>query len=855
MKGDSELAELDRETVRVGEMNLRDAEGKLLRAQDIAVDEDAARRNLLDEIDKNLTDFDRAWIEDYRKLNALMSGYINETSLLLSGVRKATTDNYIHINVDQDTNPEQNTGIRYDNSVGNPGWLNHRVNSAKPVLLVGLVQQANTSIENTAQYAGMAIPLRNAEKILNSMQDGKTLFTQVEKTWGKAGRAYLNKALADLCGVKDSRAVGDGLFGRMRSMAAQAVLNANVNVTLLQAASLPTAAAELGWGSTGPAAVQFGKNILPGELAKIEARMAEHGEELLQYRLRGTGHAELGSAGAQKAGLQRAHNAARNSDNKALRTAVHAADAAVSLWTGGITKMDEITVAALWAGCENYVKNHPAEFSEGAEVTDSKVYWAAVNEKFQRVVERTQPNYTTMQRTGMQRTTNEMAKFLMMFSTQRQQNAQIWTASVEDVIAQYDRYGNSKTEQAKAAKKEAWERFGNAATSQAFQTSVIAMLGMGVKFLLHRWKDLQDENGDMTKESIRDALLYDFCKSFIGNWTGGSEAMSVGEMIVNHSFTSYDTISMTGISAINDLTEYIGRVSRLNAEDTSGMTEEELEKHAEKTKEAVADMLGQFAMLRGVPYTNLKKQVNAVDAWIDTFKNWNEEGGNFDSLPASATGQYDRLYNAYASGDPVEAQAAVEKLIAMGKEDKIYGELKKRLKQYDPDVLEAAQTRNNGNDARREQLTRKIIREMYETMGIDQKAKADAAKREAVIDMVTGAVEQKGDTLLKGDSESVTDALEQALESVRAKDAQEELDRLLRAGKSLGSVKSKITAVCKPEYVAGSEYDRTQLNEMLLALRDADNNPLYTQKTLDGWVSDAEKKSKAQTSDPWADLR
>ena len=176
--------------------------------------------------------------------------------------------------------------------------------------------------------------------------------------------------------------------------------------------------------------------------------------------------------------------------------------------------------------------------------------------------------------------------------------------------------------------------------------------------------------------------------------------MSVGEMIVNHSFTSYDTISMTGISAINDLTEYIGRVSRLNAEDTSGMTEEELEKHAEKTKEAVADMLGQFAMLRGIPYTNLKKQVNAVDAWIDTFKNWNKEGGNFDSLPKSATGQYDRLYNAYASGDPVEAQAAVEKLIAMGKEDKIYSELKKRLKQYDPDVLEAAKAQNSGGAGR-----------------------------------------------------------------------------------------------------------------------------------------------------------
>lgn len=115
----------------------------------------------------------------------------------------------------------------------------------------------------------------------------------------------------------------------------------------------------------------------------------------------------------------------------------------------------------------------------------------------------------------------------------------------------------------------------------------------------------------------------------------------------------------------------------------------------------------------------------------------------------------------------MEAQAAVEKLTAMGKEDKIYSELKKRLKKYDPDVLEAAKAQNSGDAERREQLTRQIIREMYETMGIDQRAKTDAAKREAVIDMVTGAVEQKGDTLLKGDSESVTDALEQALESVR----------------------------------------------------------------------------------------
>lgn len=877
VKGDNELAQLDRETVRVGELNLRDAEGKLIDLRDIEMDETAVRRSLLDEIEKNLTDYDRAWIEDYRKMNAKTSGYINETSLLLSGVRKATTENYIHINVDQDANPEQNKGIRYDNSVGNPGWLNHRVNSSKPVLLVGLVQQVNTSIENTAQYAGMAIPLRNAEKILNSMPGGKTLFKQVEHTWGKAGREYLNKALADLCGVKDSREVGDGAFARLRSFAAQAVLNANVNVTLLQAASLPTAAAELGWGSTGRAAVQFGANLLDpiarffsseGEsaLTKIEARMAEHGDELLQYRLKGTGTAELGSAGAQKGFFGRMHDAARNSDNAAVSGATHAADKVVSLWTGGITKADEITVAALWAGSESYVKSHPEEFAAGAEVTDSPAYWAAVNEKFQRVVERTQPNYTAMQRTGYQRTKNEMAKFLMMFSTQRQQNAQIWTASVEDVLAQYERYGKSDNAEAKAEIKKANERFLNAATSQVAQTALIAVLGIGVKFFLHRWDDLQDENGDMTRKSILDALTYDFFKSFVGNWTGGSEMMSAGEMILNHSFTSYDTISMTGISAINDLTEAIGKVYQLNAEDTSGMTEEQLETHKQKTAEAVADMLGRLGMLRGIPYTNLKKQVQAVTGWMDTAANWSRDGGNFNSLPESATGQYDRLYNAYASGDADEAQAAVEKLVAMGKEDEIYKQLKTRLVKYDKKVEAAAKARNAGDDETRVRLTKEIISDVYDVMGIRKNVKEDAERRSKVIDMVTGdnrdgkgskgAINVKADALLKGDSGDVYADLKEAADSWNAGDVQAEYDRLVKAGRSGSTVKRKITEAVKPEYLAGSDADKQQLADVLLALTDADGNALYTEKTFAQWEKAAEKAAQEQPEeDPYALLR
>ena len=84
----------------------------------------------------------------------------------------------------------------------------------------------------------------------------------------------------------------------------------------------------------------------------------------------------------------------------------------------------------------------------------------------------------------------------------------------------------------------------------------------------------------------------------------------------------------------------------------------------------------------------------------------------------------------------------------------------------------------------------------------------------------------------------------------------DELDRLLRAGKSVTNLKSKITEVCKPEYLAGSDYDRQKLEEMLLALTDADGKALYTEKTFTQWEKAAEKAAQEQPEeDPYALLR
>ena len=847
------------ETVKLGELVTVDESGNKLNAYEVSQREDALRTSIIGEIEKNLTEYDNKMIAAFRELGKLTKGYINETSLALSGVKKARVDNYIRLHVDRNTNAEQNTGIQYDNSVGSEGFLQSRVNSSKPLELVGLVRQAAESIENTAQYAGMAIPLRNAEKVLNSMQGGKSLYGQIEKVWGETGRSYLNKALADLCGTKSDHEVFDRLCSTLRGNAAAAVLTGNLNVTLLQAASLPTAAAELGWESTGKSVLQFVKNVSPSKLAEIEKLAYEHGDAMLPTRLRGSRRGELGSA--EKGVVGTLHDSARNGDNAVVRVGVKAADAIGDFASGSIGKVDEITTAALYYGAMEYVKSHPAEFDAEAAVYDSPAYWEAVKQKYQRVIERTQPNYTAMQRTGFQRTKNQMAKFLMMFSTQRQQNAQILVSALEDAAAQAARYKADPSAANKEALETAKARRADAISSQIVQTALIAGLGMGVKLLFHKWGDLQDENGDMTAGSLLSNFIYQFFNSGVSNFTGGSEAWRATETVLTgKSFGSYDTISMTGFSAVNDTTKSIAKLNGLLDKDTGEMTEEEFAEYGKSVRWAWADAVGQLAMLEGVPYNNVKKYVKAVNEWMDSIKKWKEEGKvSFDSVPSSATGQYDRLYNAIQSGDSEEAAAAMKKLEQMLKEGKVKelkvdSQLKTRLKKYDADILEAAKAQNAGKEKAAETARQAAFRKLLD--GLDVRSK-DSARRTELVNVVTGAVNEKATELLlaeKGrdkDASVYADLLEE-VENGRAEDAQAEISRLLTAGKNKSSIKSKITESVKEEYLAGSDRDREKLEKKLLALEDAEGKPLYEEKNFAQWVSAADKKAeKAKGEKSW----
>ena len=831
-RGDIEKAYQKGQTVKIG--MLKDSAGNPM------------ADTVIQAVEKAMTDYDRAWCEDMKNFfGSYTTNLINETSMKLLGYQRATVKNYYPIAVDKTALATQIEGVKLDATIEGRGFLKNRVKSQMPILLEECSSVVQRSLRDTAAYAGLAAPIRDVQKVLNSSietEDGIKMLKNgiLKEQWGQSATNYIDDLLTDLQTTQRKRSTTmTKVLDRLRGNYAGAILTLNPGVAIAQAASLPTAGAVLG-ADTMAAVVPFVKNLSGKQRAALEQEIAQHGDVLLRYRLRGSQRGELASIGVSQGAAEKAMDK-------------------LPKWvTGWINSMDEITVAALWEGSKRYVEHHTNEFAEGAATKGSEAYWEAVNKMYQRVIEETQPNYTTMQRAGIQRNPDQMTKTLTMFTTQRFQNYGIMADAVMDYNAQKARDKAAHSSETAEEVKRAGKNLNRAIVSQITQTAVFALMKIGADFLLHRWDREQDENGDVTAASVSKRFLNLYTESFAGNFLYGSELYSAVGNAVNG--TDYDVVSATNISAVNDLFAAVTKFSSLVRQDTGDMTEEQLEAYHQKLRKAGVNLMQYGFEIAGVPMGNARKMLDAFDAYVEDARGIASGSGfSFSSTPTSATGQYDRLYNAIAEGDTDNASGAMAKLEAMGKDEKtIASQLKNRLKKYSPEVEQAAQARNEGKDSQRQELTKQLVREMYETLGIREGVKADAEKRTWVIDLVTEAIESKAEELYKGGTEgSVYDDLTEAVDTGRTSDVQDEIRRLRTAGKEDGSIKTKITAAVKEEYLAGNDHDREKLEQLLLKLEKADGSQMYEEKNFAQWVKDAAKKEEQakNSKDEWAGVR
>ncbi len=831
-RGDIEKAYQKGQTVKIG--MLTDSTGNPM------------ADTVIQAVEKAMTDYDRAWCEDMKQFfGSYTTNLINETSMKLLGYQRATVKNYYPIAVDKTALATQIEGVKLDATIEGRGFLKNRVKSQMPILLEECSSVVQRSLRDTAAYAGLAAPIRDVQKVLNSgieTEDGIKMLKNgiLKEQWGQSATNYIDDLLTDLQTTQRKRSTTmTKVLDRLRGNYAGAILTLNPGVAIAQAASLPTAGAVLG-ADTMAAVVPFVKNLSGKQRAALEQEIAQHGDVLLRYRLRGSQRGELASIGVSQGAAEKAMDK-------------------LPKWvTGWINSMDEITVAALWEGSKRYVEHYTNEFAEGAATKGSEAYWEAVNKMYQRVIEETQPNYTTMQRAGIQRNPDQMTKTLTMFTTQRFQNYGILADAVMDYNAQKARDKAAHSSETAEEVKRAGKNLNRAVVSQITQTAVFALMKIGADFLLHRWDREQDENGDVTAASVSKRFLNLYTESFAGNFLYGSELYSAVGNAVNG--TDYDVVSATNISAVNDLFAAVTKFSSLVRQDTGDMTEEQLEAYHQKLRKAGVNLMQYGFEIAGVPMGNARKMLDAFDAYVEDARDIASGSGfSFSSTPTSATGQYDRLYNAIAEGDTDNASGAMAKLEAMGKDEKtIASQLKNRLKKYSPEVEQAAQARNEGKDSQRQELTKQLVREMYETLGIREGVKADAEKRTWVIDLVTEAIESKAEELYRGGTEgSVYDDLTEAVDTGRASDVQDEIRRLRTAGKADNQIKSKITDAVKEEYLAGNDHDRAKLEKLLMSLTKEDGTAMYEEKNFAQWVKDAAKKEEQakNSKDEWAGVR
>lgn len=573
----------------------------------------------------DMTPYERDWCRYAARYFHDYSGKkINETSLKLNGYAKAVVDNYFPIKTDPSFTRSDMEGVKLDATIEGWGNLKERVNGSNPIVIEGIDRVLNAHSKMLAKYVGMAIPIRNFNKVYGVTLGGyiDSVKKAIGSKFGERSNKFINDLFTDL---QTSRTRDDALskvMNTIRSNYAQAVLTTNLSVAWKQAASYPTAAAELGWDAIGKTMLSkagltdAAELALPMWLKKNTKEIMETAEKytpLLKYRNLGNSTQELGDLKRQRTWLQK-HKISNN---------------IVTGLTNWIQNIDTTTVASLWKASEYRVAKDNANLQPG---TDE--FYKEVAKVFNKAVERTQPNYTVLQRPDILRSPNEFLKQVFMFKTQPLQNLGIMIDATGNLKAKVNAYKADPSAENKAKVDKARKQFRRALTSQVAAAATFSAMTLAVNALLHNLNGYRDDDKELTLEAILKKYFKDVGGAMAGSLPLGTELYDrISSWVTGDKW--YD-LSVSSIDTINNIIKDIDKI--YNADSTT--------KTIESTKKLIKDT----SMLYGIPLGNIEKIYNGGKYHIEDIKN--NEFGSFEAGVDRTTKQNNnRLYEAMKEGD------------------------------------------------------------------------------------------------------------------------------------------------------------------------------------------------------------
>ena len=587
-------------------------------------------RSLINDMAQTLSEKDREFcrlVQDYYK-NA--STETNKVSEALNGFEIPMVDNYFPIHVSPDFTKAEMESVKRDGTIEGMGSHKERVKSSAPIYIDDIADTLVRSVEADAKYIGLAIPIRNFNKIfqvskvsfedavvndigmdkalkLTAMGYDNSLRREIRTTWGDQAINYIEKFISDIQFPPKSQSIADNALRGATSKYAGAVLTTNASVALKQTASYPTAIAVLGWKPVLKAMGKVGSlNNYYGDKKGLE--YVDSITPLLNYRTEGYNFREAGDIQANK------RNGGLAKRFKFLN------------W---IQAMDVMTTRKLWKATDIYVRD-----TLGLKKGDAG-YEQAMKEMYNRVITETQPNYTMLERAGHLRSDSTLDRTLSMFKTQPYQNFNFMYDAIGNFIAKRNAWVNSKSPQAKADLKNARKNLCNALLAQIIQLAVFA--SMTSLWALFRGKDdkyRDEETGKITVASYLKKLGLDMLGSLSGQTFGGSELFDlIQSKITGEHYFGFTSVTDSQIknmlNSIGDLATLVGNgldlaKDQFRDEKQVDVTEDIL-KQADKT-------FTEASKFAGVPYENIRNLTEAVYRWGAISAEGNKILGEYDAL-------------------------------------------------------------------------------------------------------------------------------------------------------------------------------------------------------------------------------
>ena len=753
---------------------------------------------------------------------------INETSMELYGFKKANEKNYYPISVDENYIATDITGLKMDKTLEGAGFLKERVQSTKPLVLESIVDTAQSSLKKTSEFGGLAIPIRNFNKVYNGstwkvvdadsadvsaksvMVQDDTVHKAMQDVWGRMATKYIDNLLADL---QNARAGESTVFDMLRGNFAGAVLTGNWSVIMKQAASYPTAVATLGWEPVMKALAKGGKHGLP--ISSADRELIAKYTPLLWYRNKGNSTQEMADID--------------NLNSLTNRMPV------VKEVKNMIQKVDVATVGRLWYASQYYVDANYKDLKKGTDA-----YYRQVAEVFNRCVEDTQPNYTVMQRPDYLRDPSRMKKVLFMFMTQRMQNGGILYDAACNLYAKTKT--GTKEQKAQARKEFAW-----AVSSQLVSAAVLSTMTFLAKGLLHKIKPYLDDENELTAESFVSEWTNGVLGSLSGSFIAGNELYNIIYSI--HAKEWYYGIEVSLFSEISSLGESIVNIG-IGANDyLFSDSDEEVEKGKEKMRNEFFNIAGSVSKMYGIPVDNVKNV--AVGIWKNV-----EDVTSGDGLFSFSTDKEEpkasvygkKIYYALMDGDKKTAEEYREKMKKSGKkgEGDVETAVKDQLASRNDLVKQAAQYRLDKNHDGYMECYNKLIKmgfNHYEVVAATNSVlnkmqdKTESGAKDAhdylsfyKSDDLVAAIEEG-----KGYEEILQQMYEEAMTKIEKDDEKHELSASKKEKKAFASIRSKLSSEYKDRFQSAKNTHEKQLIMQKLYKLKIKGKCIYTSDTFKKW--------------------